>query len=139
MTETKAIKGSCLCGAVGYEFNNPIGIFQYCHCERCRKFTGSAHAANLFVKPENFTWTQGEDSVGHYQLKDTKYFATAFCKHCGSSMPWTIQTGQTIVVPAGGLDDDPGIRPTQNIFCAYDAHWYIPAEALKKFDELPTK
>jgi len=132
-------KGSCLCGQITYEFSEPIGIFQYCHCERCRKFTGSAHAANIFVKPENFSWTKGGQMVRHYQLEEAKYFATAFCSHCGSSMPWTIQTGKTIVVPAGTLDDDPGLRPSQNIFCAFDAEWYIPANELKKFDRLPKK
>jgi hypothetical protein len=53
-------KGSCLCGSVHYEFTGNMGIFQYCHCSRCRKVTGSAHAANLFVAPEQFHWVQGE-------------------------------------------------------------------------------
>lgn len=133
------VKGSCLCGKVAYQFSESIGIFQYCHCERCRKFTGSAHAANIFVKPEHFEWRSGEKLVGRYQLPDAKYFATCFCKNCGSSLPWLIQSGKTVVVPAGGLDDDPGIKPIQNIFCAFDAAWYVPASELKNFDGLPIR
>ncbi|MCW8877047.1 MAG: GFA family protein [Kangiellaceae bacterium] len=133
------VNGSCLCGKVTYRFSESIGIFQYCHCERCRKFTGSAHAANIFVKPENFEWATGQELIGRYELPEAKYFATCFCKNCGSSLPWLIQSGKTVVVPAGTLDDDPGIKPTQNIFCAFDAAWYVPANELKSFDGLPVK
>jgi len=137
MMSKQAIKGSCLCGQVTYQFSESIGVFQYCHCQRCRKITGSAHAANIFVKPENFQWIQGEALVGRYELPEAKYFATGFCKNCGSSLPWLSQSGKTVVIPAGTLDDDPGVRPTQNIFCSFDASWYVPAADLKKFDGLP--
>lgn len=40
--------GSCLCGEVTFEIEGDFEDFYLCHCERCRKDTGSAHAANLF-------------------------------------------------------------------------------------------
>jgi len=40
----KPITGSCLCGRVHYEITPPYWGFWYCHCERCRKATGSAHS-----------------------------------------------------------------------------------------------
>ncbi|WP_315981351.1 GFA family protein [Aliamphritea spongicola] len=63
-----------------------LGIFQYCHCSRCRKFTGSAHAANILVKPEQFSWLSGSQQIGTFMPEETKHFTTAFCKnvalHC---------------------------------------------------------
>ena len=59
-------KGSCLCGEVEFEVTGNMGIFQYCHCSRCRKFTGSAHASNLFVSPDQFNWLKGEQSVVNF-------------------------------------------------------------------------
>ena len=56
-------KGSCRCKAVAYQVELPFERFMYCHCTRCRKATGAAHAANGFVKPEAFRWTQGESEV----------------------------------------------------------------------------
>ena len=132
-------KGSCLCGEVEYEISGNMGIFQYCHCSRCRKFTGSAHASNLFVKPTDFKWNKGEDMVMSYQPDFSKYFATAFCQQCGSSMPWLSKSGQVMVITAGTLDDAPSIRPNQNIFCASSATWYEPVDNLPKFDELPPR
>lgn len=133
------VSGGCLCGEVSYEITGNLDIFQYCNCSRCRKFTGSAFAANILVAPEHFQWNAGESNVGVYNLPDTKHFATAFCKKCGSSMPWKAQSGRAMVIPAGTLNEDPEIRPRHNIFCASRAKWYTDPASLKEYDELPVK
>ncbi|WKD48943.1 GFA family protein [Microbulbifer spongiae] len=132
-------KGSCLCGDVHYELTGNLGIFQYCHCSRCRKFTGSAHASNLLVSPDQFRWVSGESLVGSYSPKETKHFATAFCKQCGSSLPWHAKSGKAVVVPAGTLDTTPSINPFQNIFCSSKASWYKAPNELSEYNELPSK
>jgi hypothetical protein len=131
--------GSCLCGKVKYEIRGNLGIFQYCHCSRCRKVTGSAFGSNLFVSPEDFTWLIGQDSVARYELETAKYFSTCFCRNCGSSLPWLAKTGKAVVVPAGTLDGDPEIKPMQNIFCASRALWFEEPGNLPMNDELPPK
>lgn len=133
------VAGSCLCKKVTYTIRGNLGIFQYCHCSRCRKFTGSAHSANLLVSPDDFEWLSGKDLVGRYELEDAKHFATSFCTNCGSSLPWLEKMGKAVIVPAGTLDDDPEIKPLQNIFCNSRAIWYRAASSLPKYDELPPK
>lgn len=137
--DEKTISGSCLCGEVTYQFTGPIKVFQYCHCSRCQKFTGSAHASNIIIDPENFTWLSGEDSVGRFELKEAKHFATCFCKNCGSSLPWLTQSKKAYVIPAGTLDEDPQKKPMHNIYYADKAPWYVDVESLMKYDELPVK
>lgn len=134
---SEPVKGSCLCGGVSYEFSGSFGIFQYCRCSRCRKFTGSAFAANILVPPDKFTWTSGQELIGRFELEDTRHFATGFCKKCGSSLPWLTQSGKSYVVGAGTLDDDPGIRPMQNIQCASQAEWFTYPHELPEYDEYP--
>ncbi len=136
---TENIKGSCLCGAVSYQYQGPEMVFQYCHCSRCRKFTGSAHAANIIVDPKQFEWLQGEDMVGRFEHPEAKHFATCFCKQCGSSLPWMAQSGRAVIIPAGTLDQDPGIRPQQNIFWQSRAVWREEVDALPCHDELPPR
>jgi len=138
MSEEK-VTGSCLCQKVSYEITGNMGVFQYCHCSRCRKFTGSAHASNLFVSPANFRWLSGEDSVGTYSPEFTKYFATCFCRNCGSSLPWLSKSGNVVIVPAGTLDEDPGIRPDKNIFCGSRPDWYTSAASLPEYAEGPPR
>ena len=61
-------KGSCVCGAVEYDITQPYRFFQYCHCSRCRKRSGSAHAANIAVLVDQFAWVCGEEHVKRYEL-----------------------------------------------------------------------
>lgn len=136
---TNKLSGSCLCGEVSYQFDEDIKVFQYCHCSRCQKFTGSAHAANIIIGPENFQWLSGEESVGRFELAEARHFATSFCKKCGSSLPWLTQSGKAYVIPAGTLDDSPSIKPMHNIYYADKAEWYEDACKLTRYDELPVK
>lgn len=136
---SQPIKGSCLCQAVKYQFHGPEYAFQYCHCSRCRKFTGSAHGSNIIIDPKNFEWLSGADMVGRFEHPEAKHFATCFCRNCGSSLPWMSQSGISVVIPAGTLDEDPGIRPTQNIFWKSRAPWREEVSALPHYDELPPR
>ena len=129
------VKGSCFCGEVSYEITGNMGVFQYCHCSRCQKVTGSAHASNIFVAPGDFKWLSGEDHVGRYDPPETKYFATSFCTQCGSSLPWLSKSGKVVIIPAGTLDGDPGIRPARNIYCGSRSAWYKDASSLPENDE----
>ena len=137
--ENKKYSGSCLCGEVAYQFTGPVKVFQYCHCTRCQKFTGSAHASNIIIDPDNFEWTRGEEFVSRYEIPDAKYFATCFCKNCGSNLPWKTKAGTALIVPAGTLDEDPEVRPKHNIYYSDRAPWYIDVDSLVKYDELPVK
>jgi len=131
--------GSCLCGAVTYQFSGPAKVFQNCHCSRCRKFTGSAYASNIIVDPDQFEWLSGEDKVGRFEHPQARHFATCFCQNCGSSLPWLSKSGKAVVIPAGTLDEDPGIRPQQNIFWGSRVTWREAVESLPCFEELPTR
>ncbi len=136
---SKKSRGSCLCNAVTYQFSGPEFVFQYCHCSRCRKFTGSDHAANIIIDPKQFEWLGGEELVGRYEHPEAKHYATSFCKRCGSSLPWLAKSGRSMVIPAGTLDDDPGIRPAHNIYWQDRAPWREEVADLVHYDELPTK
>lgn len=115
MSETP-LAGSCLCGAVRYEVEPPFLRFAHCHCGRCRKATGTGHATNLYLLPERFRWTEGQDFVVRYDLPTAKSFSTTFCRQCGAPLPHHTRSGREMVVPAGSLDDLPDLRPQAHIF-----------------------
>ncbi|HRP69123.1 MAG TPA: GFA family protein, partial [Turneriella sp.] len=66
----KEYQGACLCGAVHYTVKGPFLRFFFCHCSRCRRSTGTAHAANTFVRAGNVTFTQGENHIKRFDLPD---------------------------------------------------------------------
>ncbi len=127
--------GSCLCGAVAYEFDDPVVQFCYCHCPRCRKATGSAHAANLFVRPDQFRWTRGREQVRRYDLPEAKRFAKCFCATCGSPLPHATRAGDGVIIPAGSLDADPGVKPQCGIWWSARAPWYVSTVDLEQYEE----
>lgn len=135
----ESITGSCLCGQVTYQFVGPVKVFQYCHCTRCQKITGSAHASNIIIDPSQFEWLTGEELVGRYELPEVKYYASSFCSNCGSTLPWIAKNGKALIVPAGTLDSDPKARPMHNIYYANKACWYDDVDSLVKYDALPVK
>lgn len=130
------IAGSCLCGEVAYEFQNPLTIFQ-CHCSRCRRARGSAHGANLFCKLEDFRWKRGEEQVVDYQLPGARFYGVAFCRNCGASVPRASSGRGIVVIPASGLDTDPGITPAAHIFVESKAPWFDITDDLARFPEGP--
>jgi len=126
------VLGSCLCGSVRFEVALPFDYFLLCHCSRCRKATGTAHAANAVVRPEAFAWTGGEDLVRRYDLPTAESFSTGFCGQCGGPVPHLTRSGRRVIVPAGCFDDDPGTIPSAQ------AHWMSRAPWYRHGDEIPT-
>jgi len=129
-----SVGGSCVCGAVRYTLTAPFGMFNYCHCSRCRKRSGSAFATNLFVEAERFSFTEGEEHIHRFELEDAKAWSNAFCDVCGSGVPWLTRSGGMMVIPAGSLDGDPGCKPGQNIQWASRASWYVHPHELDTYE-----
>jgi hypothetical protein len=126
--------GSCLCGKITFEVEGDFENFFLCHCEYCRKDTGSAHAANLFSSTAKLTWLSGEKDVKTF---DYDGHIKSFCLECGSALPNIQMNGKLVVVPAGSLDTDVNIRPQGHIFLSHKANWDNNLEDITGFDELP--
>ncbi len=135
MSQQQAITGSCLCGAVRFEVSPPSLMFKYCHCSRCRKATGTAHAANLFVPASQFRWLAGESKLRRFDLPGAKRFAVNFCTECGTRMPHAVPTTENVLIPAGVLDAAPDLRPDSSIFWGSKAAWFVETPALPKHEE----
>jgi len=130
------IRGSCLCGGVAFEAAGQIE-FRNCHCSRCRKARGAAYASNVFVKIPEFRWLRGEELLVNYKLPGAQRFGNAFCRVCGSPMPRAVPMRDFVVVPAGSLDGDPGIRPAYHIFVGSKAPWHEISDSLPQHQEYP--
>lgn len=135
-TTEGAIGGSCHCGAVRFEFDKPFERMGHCHCSLCRRATSAAMSSELFVAREDFRWTRGEDKLVFFLLPDT-HFGTQFCSECSSRMPHFLEGEGLWLVPAGGLDQDPGLRPMAHIFVGSKAGWDVITDDLPQFDEYP--
>ena len=121
---SEKIKGSCLCGEVTFQVWGPFKGFRLCHCSRCQKASGSAHVSNIFTDPDNLEVLTGAEQIKRYDHLSAETFAKCFCTNCGSVVPYKNRPGSFLIIPAGSLDDDPGIVPEANIFWPDRACWY---------------
>lgn len=120
---SEQLTGGCCCGAVSFTVKDDFKKFFFCHCEQCRKLSGSAHAANLFTLPTNITWTKGELLTKRFD-HPTRAFSRVFCSECGSGLPFLTQNKKFLIVPAGSLDQEPSKEVDANIFCEEQTHWH---------------
>lgn len=130
-------QGSCLCGEVRFDIDGDFERFFLCHCQHCRKDTGSAHAANLFSSSAKLKWTAGEDNITQFTLPGTRH-SRSFCRTCGSAVPMMQMEGALLVVPAGSLNSEVRIRPDAHIFVASRAGWDQELEKVPAFEKFPS-
>ena len=133
------IKGGCYCGAVRYESQGRLLLFVNCHCPDCRKLSGSAFASVLAVDENGFKVTSGDDNLVPFQSSPGKF--RSFCKTCGSHVFARAATRPGMVlIRAGTLDDDPGLRPQMHIWVKEKAPWYEIHDDIPKYDQgMPKK
>lgn len=133
------ISGGCYCGAVRYESNGRLLRFVNCHCPDCRKFSGSAFASVLAAEDDGFRVTSGADRLVAYESSPGKH--RSFCSICGCHVFARADARPGMVlIRAGTLDDDPGMKPQCHIWVKSKAPWHDIGDALPQHAEgLPKK
>jgi hypothetical protein len=124
------VGGSCLCGTVAYDYEPPIDAWYNCHCSRCRRARGGAHASNAFLDVKRFRFLRGEEEIVAFKLPEAERFTQGFCRTCGGKAPRVNVAAGYVAIPAGTLDDDPRQRPERHIFVASKAPWFEIADEL---------
>jgi hypothetical protein len=128
MLEERVHRGSCLCGRVGFEIDGLLAGIQLCHCSQCRRASGSAFAANLPVRAEDFRLVAGEPKS--YESSPGK--ERLFCGDCGSPIISRNATDPAMVRVRAGLLAEP--VETKAVF-----HFHVASRAswLPIADDLP--
>ncbi len=136
MTEQR-LEGGCLCRGVRYTVVGTPQRFYFCHCSRCRKVSGSAHAANIFVRG-SLTWEHGESQVARFKLPEAERFTNTFCTQCGSRLPRAVAEHGMVLIPAGSLDTEPTMAPQAHIHTDSSAGWSCVHASLDELDGSPS-
>jgi hypothetical protein len=105
-----------MCGAVRFDARNVPGTFGICHCEACRRWTGSA-LLEVSIKTDDLTWRGAE----HIAVRASSDWAErAWCRTCGTNVyfrhtrpdKWFGSTD----LPLGIFDDASGFTLTHEIY-----------------------
>jgi len=93
----------------------------------CRKIHGTLFAT--YYNATDLQYLEGESAIEQYE--SSPGFMRCFCRHCGSPLPEQANDGSVgVYVPAGLMDDDPGIRPEAHIFVESKAQCYTITDNL---------
>ncbi len=127
------IHGSCLCRAVRFEVAGTLGMAAMCHCESCRKASGTAFATNAPARCADVSFVAGEDLLASYESSPGKH--RVFCSRCGSPVfSRRDDEPDTLRLRLGTLDDDPGVRPSVHGWTSDKAAWErLPHDGLPRF------
>ena len=120
------MKGSCLCGEVVFKVTGTVGPFELCHCNRCRKASGSAYAAALVTESQGFEIVTGRNLIKRFDapiISEPPAYTVYFCSICGSHLPDPEPKGLHVDIPAGLLDDELSIKPDKHIYTDCKANW----------------
>lgn len=137
MTEKIFATGQCLCGAVKYTVSAPPRIMSQCHCDDCRRATGTGHASNAFFKKNAVHITGVTNtyvSVADNGSSVTRYF----CSVCGSLLFGALSKRKNLLaIAVGTLDDSSWFKPDAIVYCKRKPLWDCMDASIPAYAEMP--
>jgi hypothetical protein len=123
--------GRCLCGLVSYRTHGAPLWVAHCHCNSCRRHTGSPVAT--FV---GFDTTQVEfGSRDRSIYESSPGVRRGFCARCGTPVSYeSDRTGNELHLYVCTLDDPQNFVPTAHVFHAEHVPWFEIHDALPRFE-----
>ncbi len=130
-------EGGCLCGAVRYVCTAEPMMAGHCHCEDCRRSSGSGHSSHL-AAPEASVRMQGQLAAYARPADSGNVITRHFCPACGAPV-YSTNSGMTgmIFLRASSLDDLEMFKPQMHVYVSRAASWDRPGEGLPTFETMP--
>ena len=100
------LSGGCSCGALRFIIERHL-YAQLCHCDACKKRTGSAYGISVVIEDAALLEFRGETRTFKRTADSGKPVEYEFCPGCGSVIRWRVAAMQGRQVIAGGAFDDP--------------------------------
>ncbi len=128
--------GRCLCGKVRYEcFSNPEGA-TYCHCDDCRRTTGSAFNVGVCVPISGFKIISGEVKGFTKTADSGNQLTREFCPDCGSPLFTRSPVHPDYVyIKAGSFDNPNIVHPKDQIWATKRVPWAEIDSSLQSFPQ----
>ena len=106
---SRQIRGGCLCGAVRYESRETPRV-HYCHCDMCRRATGSAFAVLAWLPSSSVVW-QGSPAL----RRSSPIAVRGFCQACGTPLTLAYDKNpEEIAIHLGTFDEPQFYEPRYN-------------------------
>lgn len=118
---TQLASGHCLCGAIHFEADAEPLSTGLCHCESCRRHTGSVVAAFVTYPKNAVRWSGAEPT----RYRSSPSVTRSFCSGCGSPLAYEHdQSAAEIELYLGALDDPARFPPQHHSHFRERVAWF---------------
>lgn len=119
----KKYTGKCLCGEVSYVAEGQPIVVAQCHCEECRRLSGTGHTVGAMFISEAVN-VSGNLSEFRYISEKNSEVTKVFCASCGSPIYGTnTRIPGHLTLTLGTMDDADGLQVEVVIFERDKPHW----------------
>lgn len=128
--------GGCLCGAVRYTCTAEPMMAGHCHCDDCRRSSGSGHSSHMLI-PEASVTLSGPTTAYDRAADSGNMVSRHFCPTCGSAVFSTNASMPGMMfLRVSSLDDLEAFKPQMHVYASRAASWDKPGD-LPAFDKMP--
>ncbi|WP_442969840.1 GFA family protein [Roseibium sp. Sym1] len=115
--------GKCLCGAIGYDADGPPVVVAQCHCEECRRLSGTGHSIGAMF-PAKAVRIHGDLHEYRYTSAKGSKVTKASCATCGSPIYGTnTRSPDYLTLTLGSMDEAAGLEVQVVVFERDKPHW----------------
>lgn len=112
MTKT----GQCHCGAVKFSVEGEPVFMAQCHCNACKRLSGTGHMVQAFFGADQLTVT-GETTMYESPGDSGATKLRQFCPKCGSTLfGGNSRNAGRLGIPVGAFDNSDWFKPQKIVY-----------------------
>jgi hypothetical protein len=122
--------GGCMCGALRYCASGAPLRVGLCHCETCRRNTGTPFLAFAVFPRDRVTILSGETGFFQSSPKGKRHF----CRACGAPVFSEWSDTNSFDLYLGSLDQPERLRPSYELWTVRRPPWLPEMPELDRFE-----
>lgn len=137
------LTGSCACGAILWISTSPPTLANNCHCDTCRKISGSPYITFLHLPSSDVTFSPSLSSSRVKTYTASPHAERTFCVECGSTLTFKYHLMPDIIgVAIGTVDEKKSVASLRgigrkHIWVGRKPGWYdIPDDGLERQERM---
>ena len=137
MNNNVEYNGTCSCGFVKYTICDAPLFTHACHCDDCKKSTGSAFVVHSMILENCFEVKEGELEGATLPTGSGAGYKPFFCKKCGTYIycKYDMAPGR-IIIRTSTLNDSENFPPQAHIFTRSKVPWITLDDKIPSFESM---
>lgn len=136
-SESQVYSGRCACGRLTYRVEGPPVVVVQCHCDECRRISGTGHSVGAMFRFSDFV-VYGKVSEFKYSSRNGNEVTKGFCPSCGSAVFGTNTGSQGYVtLSLGTMNDASGLTVQAVVFARDRQSWDRLGDEVAIFETQP--